>query len=135
MNFELVNWPAVIVAALAMFVIGGVWYSPVLFSKAWMRTNRFTDTDLQGRNMILVFGVSFLLCLLMATNLAIFLADPKTEVVWGMMAGLLAGLGWAAFSLAVIALFEKRPAAYIFINGGYLVVGFVAMGAILGGWR
>jgi len=135
MNFELVNWPAVIIAVLAMFVIGGAWYSPALFGRAWKRANGFTETDLKGRNMAVVFGGSFVLCLLMAANLAVFLADAKTDVMWGVMAGSLAGLGWAAFSLAVIALFEKRPAAYILVNGGYLVVGFVAMGAIVGAWR
>jgi hypothetical protein len=30
------NWPAVIVAALAYFAIGAVWYAPPVFGKAWM---------------------------------------------------------------------------------------------------
>ena len=40
-----------------------------------------------------------------------------------------------AFSLAVIALFERRPPAYILINGGYLTIGFAIMGLILGLWH
>jgi hypothetical protein len=46
-----------------------------------------------------------------------------------------AGLGWAAFGLSVVALFERRPLAYHLINGGYLTVAFVVMGVILGVWR
>lgn len=30
------NVPAVIVAALSSFLIGGLWYSPILFAKSWM---------------------------------------------------------------------------------------------------
>jgi hypothetical protein len=46
-----------------------------------------------------------------------------------------AGLGWAAFGLGVIALFEARPLGYFLINGGYLTVSFAVMGLILGLWR
>jgi hypothetical protein len=71
----------------------------------------------------------------MALNLAMFLADEKTDLAWGVTAGFLAGFGWAALSLAIVSLFERRSWSYIFINGGYLVAAFILMGAILGGWR
>ncbi len=32
-----VNYLAVLVAALAVFVLGWLWYSPLLFFKPWMR--------------------------------------------------------------------------------------------------
>ena len=31
------NYPAILVAALISFVVGGAWYSPLLFAKTWMR--------------------------------------------------------------------------------------------------
>ena len=37
--------------------------------------------------------------------------------------------------LGVISLFESRPFNYVLVNGGYMVVAFVVMGAIIGGWR
>jgi hypothetical protein len=46
-----------------------------------------------------------------------------------------AGLGWAAFGLSVVALFERRPLSYHLINGGYLALSFAVMGLILGLWR
>ena len=52
-----------------------------------------------------------------------------------MTAGLLAGLGWVAAGIAVIALFENRSWTYIAVNGCYQIVAFVTMGAILGAWR
>ena len=135
MNFTQINFFAVLAAALSTFVLGGVWYSPLLFGRAWMRENGFTEQQVQGFNKLRAFGGSMLLALVMAANLAMFLADPKTTVVWGMTAGALAGAGWVACAIAVIGLFENRSWAYIGINGGYQIVSFIVMGAILGVWR
>jgi hypothetical protein len=135
MNPEAINYLAVFVAALSTFLIGGVWYSPVLFGKAWMRENNFTEADLQGGNMAKIFGLTFVFSLLMAFNLAAFLADDGTTTSWGATAGFLAGFGWVALGLAIIALFERRSWKYILINGGYMTVAFVVMGLILGAWR
>ena len=71
----------------------------------------------------------------MALNLAFFLNDPKTTVVWGATAGFLAGFGWVAMGIGIVSLFEGRPFKYVLVNGGYLTIALVAMGAILGAWR
>ena len=130
-----INFLAVFAAALAAFLIGGLWYSPALFQKPWMAANRLTDADLTGGNMMAIFGGSFLLSLIMAANLAAFLADPATTTAWGATAGFLAGFGWIALGIAVVGLFERRPISYALINGGYWTVTMTAMGAILGAWR
>jgi hypothetical protein len=52
-----------------------------------------------------------------------------------MAAGALAGFGWVAMAIAIIAVFENRSWSYIAINGGYMTVAFIVMGAILGAWR
>jgi hypothetical protein len=128
-----VNWLAVIAAAISMFVIGGIWYS-VLFQKQWMAANGFTDEDMKRGSPAMIFGVAFVLSLLMAANLAFFVSGvPDLGAVVGYSVA--AGLGWAAFALSVVALFERRPLTYHLINGGYLTVAFVVMGLILGLWR
>ncbi|HLV87269.1 MAG TPA: DUF1761 domain-containing protein [Candidatus Sulfotelmatobacter sp.] len=129
------NWWAVLAAAVSMFLIGGVWYSKALFGRAWMSANNLSDADLAKGNPGKIFGLSFLLSLLMAANLAAFLAEPKTTASWGATAGFLAGFGWVALGIAMVALFERRPARYVLINGGYMTVSFVIMGLILGVWR
>ena len=42
-----------------------------------------------------------------------FWPTRKTTVVWGMTAGALAGVGWVAAGLGIIALFENRSWTYI----------------------
>jgi len=125
------NWLAVIGAALSTFVVGGIWYS--VFDKAWSKANGFTKEILKARNMGLVFAISILLSLVMALNLALFVGDAG--LVFGLIAGFLAGLGWVVPAFGIVALFEKRPLAYLLVNGGYMVVAFILMGAIVGGWR
>jgi hypothetical protein len=128
-----VNWLAVVAAALSMFVIGGLWYS-VLFQKAWMAANGFTEEDTKRGSPAMIFGLAFVLSLLMAANLAFFVAGvPGLGAVIGYSVA--AGLGWAAFGLSIIALFERRPLIYHLVNGGYLTVAFAVMGLILGLWR
>jgi hypothetical protein len=127
------NHLAVIAAAVSTFLIGGLWYS-LLFQKAWMAANGFTDADVRKGNTAAIFGFSFVFALVMAYNLAAFLDAPDTTTAWGAMAGLLAAI-WVALGIATVALFERRPWSYIFINGGYWIVSFVVMGTIIGAWR
>ena len=127
-----VNYLAVVVAAVSSFLIGGVWYSPVLFAAAWQREAGLTDEQVRkgaGR----AFGGTAVLSLIVATNLGFFLGR-HAGIAWGTGAGALAGIGWAAASLATVFLFERRSTMLIVIDGGYLAVSYAAMGAIIGVW-
>ena len=128
------NLFAVVAAAVSSFVIGGLWYSPLLFQRAWMAANNFKDSDLQNANMAMIFGVSFIFALVMALNLAMFLNAPDTTLSWGATAGGLTAI-WVALGIGTVALFERRPWSYTVVNGGYWLVALVVMGAIIGGWR
>ena len=55
--------------------------------------------------------------------------------MWGLQAGVLAGLGFAAMPFAIVAMFEKKSLKYILINGGYITVAFALKGFIIGAWR
>ena len=133
MNLHTLNVWAILVAAVSAFVLGAVWYAPFAFGGLWKRANGFTsDPPPAGAK---VFVVAFLLSLIMAFNLAMFLNDPKTNLAWGATAGFLAGFGWVAIGIGILSLFERRPFSYVLVNGGYLTVALVLMGAVLGGWR
>jgi len=131
---ENVNWLAVAVAGISAFVLGGVWYSPALFGKAWMKENNLSVEDVQKGNKAKIFGWSFILSLVMAVNLAMFLSDPKIDLKMAIIYGLLTGL-WIFCGIAIVALFEMKSARYIFVNGGYMIVALTLMGAIIGAWR
>jgi len=130
-----INHIAVFVCAVLSLVIGALWWSPLLFAKAWQRENGLTDEQLTKANLPVTFGLTFLLAWLMSYNLAFFLGAPGTTWQWGLAAGLLTGIGWVAAMFIVIALFEQRSLKYILINCGYIVVYFALIGFILGLWR
>jgi Na+/H+ antiporter NhaA len=67
--------------------------------------------------------------------LAFFLGDSKTNWKWGLIAGLLAGVGWAVAMFVIISLFEQRSFKYMLINSGYMTVYFALIGFVLGIWR
>jgi hypothetical protein len=128
------NWIAVAVAGISAFVLGGVWYSPALFGKAWMKENNLTEEKVKAGNKGKIFGWALILTLVMSANLAMFLNDPKINFQLGLLYGLLAGL-WIFCGIAIVGLFELKTARYIFINGGYCFIALGLMGAILGAWR
>ena len=133
MDLSTLNWFAILAAALVSFVIGGLWDSPLLFGKAWMAENGFTDDDLRG-NTARVFALSFVLAFVIAVNLAAFLG-PDATFVWGLTAGLLAGVGWVVAAIGILYLFERRSMRLFAINAGYHAVTFTVMGGILGLWH
>lgn len=130
------NYLAILVATISTFLLGGLWYSPALFAKAWMREigldpeNPPADKGGLGR----IMGTAFVLELLMAFNLAAFIG-PKGTLAFGLFAGAAAGFGWVALSMGVTYLFEQKSLKLFLINGGYHGVAFTLMGAILGAWH
>lgn len=60
------NYLAILGAAFIPMIMGFVWYGPMLFQKAWMKEMNFTQKDLEGGNMLLIFGLSFVFSLLIA---------------------------------------------------------------------
>ena len=129
-----VNWLAVLVAGISAFVLGGVWYSPALFGRAWMTENNMTVDDVKRGNKGKIFGWSFILSLVMAANLGMFISTPEMNLSQGLMYGALTGV-WIFCGIAIVGLFEHKSARYIFINGGYMIVALTLMGAIIGIWR
>ena len=129
-----INYWAILVAALSTFLIGGLWYSPALFGKAWMRENGFTEENMKGSNMTKIFGLAFLLGIVAAINLAMFMG-PENNPAMGAMWGFLAGFGWVATFVGTHYLFERRSLKLFLINAGYSVVALTVMGVILAAWK
>lgn len=124
------NWLAVFIAAFASFLLGGVWYSPALFGKAWQREAGLTDEQIKNGNMVRIFGLSFILSLLAAWNFGNFLG-PRPSLALGIGAGASAGLLWVAGSFGINYLFERKSLKLFLINGGYHTLQFAIIGLVL----
>jgi hypothetical protein len=126
-----VNALAVLAATAGSFVLGGLWYSPLLFAKRWQAAAGLSDAQLKAGNPVLIFGGSFVLAAIASVTFAMFLG-PRPGVGFGAAAGLCAGLCWVASSFGINALFERRPLGLTLINAGYHTLQFTLIGAVLG---
>lgn len=129
MDFTAISWLAVLLGALAFFVVGALWYG-LLFSKPWLRAVGI-NPDEPGGNVPLTFGGTFVLEVLAAVGLAAVIgADASAGT--GLWIGAAVGVLLAATTLAVQYAYERRPAILWAINLGHTVVGFAAMGTVIG---
>lgn len=137
MNFSGFNLWEILVAAVAAFVIGGVWYSPWLFGPTWQRLLGLSDEAMQKRSPAVIFGVSFVLLVIIATFLSFFVevATMIGSNAWsGAMAGTFVCLAFVATALGVNYLFARHPFKLYLIDAGYFLVTFIVMGIIIGVW-
>lgn len=83
-----INHLAVLVCAVANLAVGAIWYSPMLFYKAWMKENNFTEETIKQKfNPGKTYGLAFIISYIISYNLAFFLDDNKTDAAWGTTAG------------------------------------------------
>jgi len=130
-----IHWVAILLAALSGFIIGGIWYSPLLFAKAWMVEAGVSEESAKNSNKGKIFGFAFLFLVVAAINLGFFLASPEINIIKGAFYGLLTGFGWVAMAIGVNGMFEQKSWKYIAINAGYWVVTLTVMGAIIGAFN
>ena len=125
-----IPYVAVLVAGISSLVLGGIWYSPLLFANRWMTLAGLSEEQLKTGSMPMIFGGAFLLSLLAALVFALFLG-PKPELMFALGAGSSAGLCWVAAGLGINYLFERKPLGLFLINGGYFTLQFTLIGLCL----
>jgi Protein of unknown function (DUF1761) len=129
-----ISYLAVTAAAISTFLIGGLWYSPILFGKIWQRETGLSDQQLASSNMLRIFGAALLLSLIAAFVFALFLG-PRPSMSLGLGAGFSAGLCWVASSIGINYLFARRSLKLFLIDGGYHTVQFTVIGIVLALWH
>jgi len=128
-----INIWAVLVAAVSSFLLGGLWYSPMLFLEPWNRAMKRSAED-QQPHPAKTFGLAFAFALLSAFLFA-HLLGPAPELLYAVHMGLIVGLGLVAASFGINYQFADRPFSALFIDGGYHTFQFVLYGVILGLWH
>ena len=128
------NYLAVLVSAIAYWLLGAVWYA-VLFGKPWMALEAIPLEKLQAANPVVPYIVSFLLNLLIAYVLSqLCFWRNATTAARGAALGILLWIGFVGPITYTTYMYELRPWQLFAINGFYPLVGLALMGAILGAW-
>lgn len=130
-----VNWLSLPVAGLIPLVTGFIWYHKAVFGKAWMEAVGMTEEKARQGNMGLVFGVSFVLSVLLAFFMMFNVNSPGQEGQYdtfkhGAFHGVLVGVLVAIPVLVTNSLFEQRSGKSMLINAGYWVVTITLIGGV-----
>ena len=129
------NFLAILVSAGIIWILGALWYSPLLFAKPWVA---IVGRQMGEKPKGVVKGMvsSFIGDLLLSLVLAHF-------VVWahahgfghGAFIGLLCWIGFVVSPLYPQSIYEGRPFRYFAINSGYWLIALGVVGGLLAVWR
>jgi hypothetical protein len=131
MDFSSVNWIAVVVATVASWVLGAVWY--MLLANQWLAAIGKTRDQINGKDPT-PYIWSVIVQFIMAVSLAIII--PKmfgaVSVGTGLMAGFMLWFGFVITALIQGHRYEGAPWARTFIDGGYLLGVLLVQGFVIG---
>ena len=130
---------SVVIAAVAGFVVGSVWYG--VFGKRWLAAVGLTEADLRpsaghGRLSPTPFLVAAVADTVMATMLAAIIGhfgEGKATFWVGIGTGFFCWLGFVVTTSAVNNSFAMRPLELTAIDTGHWLVVLLVMGAVIGG--
>jgi len=141
-----INYIAVVVSAVIFFMIGGLWYSPVLFAKPWIKAIGLPDDQIKemnekgpGAKPIIISFIGGLVMAFVTAHMVDFMKvifgdSGMSDLSIGLTTGFWMWLGYiATFSLNSVS-YEDKPWKLYFINNGYQLIGLFAMGGILAVW-
>ena len=131
------NWLHVLVAAIAYFALGALWYSPVLFSKPWAKMTNMNMNDPNAKKgMGLLMFSSFVLMFLCSVGLSIlYHIIPVFDALHAIEFGLFFGVTFSLTSISISFIYERRPLALHAIDAGYNILGITAASLVLVLWK
>src|ERR1700694_4592556 len=132
-----VNYLAVLVAAIVVFVLGWLWYSPFLFYKPLMRARGLDPTAAAAGAMPAgKLVIELLRCFVLAYVIAHFVVLLGVSN-WFIAAhfGLLLWIGFPVVLLVGSVLWEHVPVKVAAIHAGDWLVKLLVIPIILSAWR
>ncbi len=127
------NWLAILVAAVAFFAVGALWYQPKVMGARWMKAAG-VDPSKASPNPGIFVG-TLIAYFLMAMVLAMIARGiGGSSFGDGLVLGLVTGVVFVGAQAWVNVTFEGRSMDLVLVNGGIGVFGHVIMGVIVTVW-
>lgn len=134
MAFSGINYIAVIIATLAGFGLGAVWY--MVLGRAWMRALGKTEDEIsrdQGAAKALPFIIALVALFVMALMLAGLMGHlGDVSVRGGVISGLFVWIGFVITTMGVNHAFNGASPKLTLIDGGHWLAVLLIMGAVIG---
>lgn len=132
--FDKINLLAVLAASASAFLLGSIWYSPLLFGHLWLRETGLNPEQMRKGHRKLIF-VSAFIAVFIAAYVFAFALPPKPAVLSGTIMGAAIGTFWVATSFAINYLFAHRSLKLFLVDAGYHILQFTLYGLILCLWQ
>ena len=131
MNIFDVNWIAVVAAAVTGFVVGGIWYGPIM-GKKWMGAVGLTEDQIKEGNMGMIYGGAFAFSLLASWTLAHTFATYAMDlsVMVKILTAFGVALGFIVPAIGTNYLFSQKSKSLFFIDATYWLLFYIAMGTV-----
>ena len=113
------NWLHLLVAAIAYFAVGALWYSPVLFSNAWANAVGLKTDDPELKKTF---------------PIAIQQKIPAVGVSGALKVGLFFGICFSAMGIGISYIYQRKPLVLYLIDCGYHIVGCIVASMIIVLW-
>jgi hypothetical protein len=139
MNFGSINYLAVVIAALAAFGFGAVYYTTL--SKPWLNANGWTPEEQEryrkgdlnpGKAPFVVTIVANLVMAWVLAGIIAHLGPGQATIRNGLISGAFCWLGFVITSQSVNYAFGNRKLALSLIDGGHWLAVLLIMGAVIG---
>ncbi|MEX2165679.1 MAG: DUF1761 domain-containing protein [Methyloceanibacter sp.] len=131
MTSIMVNYLAIVIAALAGVGLGLIWRTVML--KPWLAARGKTKTDIEGRGLVLPFLTTFVALLVMSWMLAGVMAHMgQVTVRGGLITSFLVWLGFVITVIGVSHAFTGAKPMLTLIDGAYWLAALLIMGAVIG---
>ncbi len=133
------NYLAIVVAAVAAFLLGWAWHSPLLFMKPWMRLMKFNSMDdaMHGATVSPMQGMAIGAVVMLVVSYVMAYFISLFGVGTWQAALQLAVWAWLGFMVPIMlnqVLWEKKSWALFGFNAAYQLVSLVLVAVILGAW-
>lgn len=139
MHIPQVNYLAVLTAGIVIFLLGGLWYSPLLFARKWTALSGKTEAELKEGSADAtptLYLLAFVCGLISAWALAVILNHfVNLTILRAMFVGALCWFGFAGATSFTTALFSMKPKQLWAIDSMYNLVSFMIAAIILATWR
>ena len=134
-----INWLAVLVGAVAYFVIGAAWFAPGVFGRQWMAAIGWDESRPRPEmNPVSYAGPAIFYLIASAVTALLAQATGTDTVQEGVVLGLVVGVGYALTVTATDAAFDPnkpKPWNWFAISGAYHLVALILVGMIIGAWH
>lgn len=131
-----VDYLWIFIAAVSQMILGSLWYSPILFGRQWMKLVGVNEKEIKqvSADMKKLYMASIIVSIVSAYVMAVFIQNLGiVTATGGAQLGFWVWLGFIGTSSAQGFIFspKKKSWSLYVLENGYMLIGFMIMGAII----